>query len=96
MKQRVFRYYTDPGHGWTRVSKEFLKKLLGSDWRLAFTHFSYERSDYVYLEEDEDTSRLVTHCRKAGIEPIFKPGSNCGNRLSRIRNYAFLSHIEVS
>ena len=88
MKTRTFLVYSDPGHAWVKVPKAFLHRLLGLYWRMHFTPFSYERGDYAYLEEDCDASRLVKLCRDNGITPVFKEGSTCANRQSRIRSYA--------
>jgi hypothetical protein len=91
MKTRTFLVYSDPGHAWVKVPKPFLARILGSTWRQAFTSCSYERGVHAYLEEDEDAARLITHCRAAGIEPVFKEGSTCAKRYSRIRNYSRIS-----
>lgn len=91
MKSRTFRFYSDPGHGWVRVEKAFLIKIIGDDWRKVFTPFSYERGDFVYLEEDEDAARFMNWCRASGIEPVIKPASTgVATRYSRIRNYQSL------
>jgi len=56
-------YYSDPAHGWFRVR------------RAALTHFgvadkvstcSYERGEYVYLEEDCDGPVLIRAAEAAG------------------------------
>jgi hypothetical protein len=92
MTSRTFRVYSDPGHAWIKVSKAFLERIIGKDWRKVFTPFSYERGDYVYLEEDEDASRFVNWCRANSIEPIFKDASTgAATKRSRIRTYAPLS-----
>ena len=71
--------------------KAFLIKIIGDDWRKVFTPFSYERGDFVYLEEDEDAARFVNWCRASGIEPVIKPASTgVATRYSRIRNYQSL------
>jgi hypothetical protein len=92
MTTRTFRFYSDPGHGWVRVEKAFLLQIIGDNWRDTFTQFSYERGDYVYLEEDADAARFTHWCRASGIEPVFKSASpGIANRYSRIRNYLPLS-----
>ena len=88
MTTRIFRVYSDPGHAWVKVSKAFLATLIGRDWRQTFTPFSYERGEYVYLEEDKDAARLVHWCRANSIEPVFKEASTgAATKYSRIRNY---------
>lgn len=89
MTTRSFPVYSDPGHAWVKVSKTFLTRLLGTAWRQTFTPYSYERGDYVYLEEDDDAARLITACRSAGIEPRFTDGSTSSTE-SRIRSYPSL------
>lgn len=91
MKTRTFPVYSDPGHAWVKVSKAFLARIIGPQWRSVFTPFSYERGDYVYLEEDVDAGRLVHWCKSNGITPVFKEGSTCAARYSRIRGYSVLS-----
>jgi hypothetical protein len=93
MKTRTFPVYSDPGHAWVKVPIAFLTEVVGLQWRKHFTCFSYERGAYVYLEEDQDAPRFVKQCRAAGIEPVFKEGSSCASRYSRIRNYAQLAPI---
>lgn len=87
MKRRTFYVYSDPGHSWVKVPKSFLEVHLGTHWRKVFTSFSYERGDYVYLEEDCDAFTFSKRIRDAGIEPIYKEGSSCSSKYSRIRNY---------
>lgn len=90
MKSRTFRVYSDPGHAWVKVPKAFLSQIIGTNWRSVFTSFSYERGEYVYLEEDEDAARFISRCHAAGIEPVLKDAST-GTKYSRIRNYRSLS-----
>lgn len=92
MKTRTFPVYSDPGHAWIRVPIDFLVRTIGPDWRKAFTSFSYERGQYVYLEEDEDARRFMDLSCAAGIKLLLKPASTgVANRYSRIRNYAPLA-----
>ncbi|MGA1713014.1 MAG: hypothetical protein ACO4CS_17155 [bacterium] len=92
-KTRSFQVYEDPGHAWVKVPKKFLRQIIGENWRSVFTHFSYERNEYVYLEEDEDVSRFRRWCIAYGIRPILKPPTSDCNRSSRIRNYSRLQPI---
>jgi hypothetical protein len=91
MKTRTFPVYSDPGHAWVKVHIPFLVRIIGPGWRKHFTSFSYQRGAYVYLEEDQDARTLIDWCRAAGITPVFKEGSSCSTRYSRIRNYAQLA-----
>lgn len=90
---RTFQVYSDPGHAWVKVPKAFLAKVIGPHWRSIFTPFSYERGDYVYLEEDVDAGRFSNWCKANGIEPVFKERKS-SNRYSRIRGYEALYPIE--
>jgi hypothetical protein len=88
MPSRTFHVHSDPGHAWVKVPKSFLLQIIGDNWRDTFTPFSYERGDYVYLEEDDDAARFVHWCRASGIEPVFKPArTGASSRYSRIRTY---------
>jgi hypothetical protein len=51
MKNKVFKFYSDPGHGWLAVKRKLLKDLGILD---KVTWHSYERGKTVYLEEDVD------------------------------------------
>ena len=87
-----FDFYSDPGHGWLKVSKEVLKKYIGKDWRKIFSSFSYEKGKYVYLEEDSDVSRFKNWMEAGGqtVEIRQRPQTNSR---SRIRNYSILRAI---
>lgn len=91
MKTRTFPVYADPGHAWVKVKKTFLERIVGPQWRKQFTCFSYERGDYVYLEEDQDACLLVIACRNAGIDPVWRHSHS--DRPSRIRSYAPLAPL---
>ena len=79
-----FEVYTDPGHGWVKVKISLLEKLGIAE---QITSYSYMRGEYAYLEEDLDATTFRQAMREAGIPVEFKI-YRCGNRLSRIRNYA--------
>ena len=48
---RKFEFFSDNGHGWLKVPKKLILELGIAD---KISHYSYERSAYVYLEEDCD------------------------------------------
>jgi len=52
--KKVFTLYVDKGHAWAKVPREMLVQL-GID----ITRGSYQRGDYVYLEEDGDLDTFV-------------------------------------
>ena len=67
---KVFDFYADAGHGWCKVSKQLLNELNIAD---KITHYSYQRNDYAYLEEDCDLSTFYNAYKdKYGIEPRFR------------------------
>jgi hypothetical protein len=81
--QNVYRSYSDPGHGWVRVPIAVLKTLGIAD---KVTHYSYQRGDYAYLEEDCDMSLFIKAFNELnGRDPVFKHHS--GNNYSKIRGY---------
>jgi len=51
MKNKTFRFYNDPGHGWLAVKRKFLIELGILE---KITSYSYQRGNTVYLEEDLD------------------------------------------
>ena len=75
------RVFSDEQHGWIRVKRDLLNRYsVASD----ITKFSYERGEWVYLEEDQDATTFFNAVNKAGdrIEQ-----SVTHSRLSSIRNY---------
>jgi hypothetical protein len=84
MENKTYLFYTDPGHGWLKVPRADLGDL-GIESQI--TRCSYERGDFVYLEEDCDVATFFTAFNeKFGHYPKNKEGSHT-NRQSRIRNY---------
>ncbi len=77
-----FNVYSDPQHGWCKVKRSLLVKLcIDND----ISSFSYERGEYVYLEEDRDMNIFITAMNNESIKFSFNELN--GNRSSRIRNY---------
>lgn len=58
--------YTDSGHGWGAVKRTLLESLGIAD---KVSHYSYQRGQTVYLEEDCDLSLLVAEFKARGIQP---------------------------
>jgi hypothetical protein len=56
-------YYADPAHGWFRVRRAALTKFGVAD---KVSTCSYERGEYVYLEEDCDGPVLIRAAEAAG------------------------------
>ena len=86
MAKKNYNKYEDPGHGWLKVTRKELVRLGILD---KITGFSYQRGDFVYLEEDCDLSTFLDAKEKIdGLsysEIIIK--SQHTNNESRIRNY---------
>jgi hypothetical protein len=86
MKTKKIDVYTDPGHGWAKVPKTFLLKILGDKPSSTISHFSYQTIDTVFLEEDNDLSWFVRACQEAGY--VLKFVDHHTNKSSTIREYA--------
>ena len=86
-KVRKFGFYSDPSHGWMKVSLKELQELGLID---KISPYSYAKDDSVYLEEDSDATKFLNALEK-------KTGTKIGNehfvehttdRSSKIRGYA--------
>jgi len=75
---KTYTLYSDPGHGWLKVAR---KELIALDLMDKIT-CSYQRKDFVYLEEDNDASLFLDALKK---QPKIK--RNYTNKVSKIRNY---------
>jgi len=54
---RNYIFYEDGAHGWLRVDRDELIEL---NIQAKITGYSYQKDDFVYLEEDQD---LTTFCK---------------------------------
>ncbi len=81
-------YYQDAGHGWMKVKREFIV-FLGIE--NSISAFSYQREDYVYLEEDCDAEKLLKAMEEKNIKYSLKPYRT--NNSSKIRRYECYSKI---
>ena len=77
-----FDFFSDSGHGWLRVRKDFLIRL---GIEKLITPYSYMRGDYAYLEEDCDYGTFYNKMKELGLD--FKPKYHSTDNRSRIRNY---------
>lgn len=92
MKESVkLLHYVDPGHSWLRVSHKMLKKLGIAD---KISSFSYQRTEYAYLEEDVDMTTFMQAMESRGQRVTFVTRST--NRQCRIRNYDHYDFIVKS
>jgi len=81
--QKVFNFFSDPGHGWMAVKKQQLVEL---GIAAQITPCSHQRGDTAYLEEDCDASLFFeVFIKKTGERPVLK--NHFSNRSSKIRNY---------
>jgi hypothetical protein len=76
------KFYSDPGHGWGAVKRKVLDELGIAD---QITHFSYQKGQTVYLEEDSDLPALVTKLALNGVTVEYEQHST--GRRSPIRSY---------
>lgn len=54
--KKIFKFYTDPGHGWLAVKVADVLRLGMS--AKDFSSYSYTRGSTLYLEEDGDASKF--------------------------------------
>lgn len=74
--------YSDPGHAWGKVKRMVLHNLgIAND----ITPYSYQRGEYVYLEEDCDLTTLCMALNQRNTRVKFVEKRT--DRDSRIRSY---------
>ena len=76
------KFYSDPGHGWGAVKRRVIDELGIAD---KITHFSFQKGQTVYLEEDSDLPALVTKLALNGVVVEYEQHST--DRRSPIRSY---------
>lgn len=79
---KIYDFYADSGHGWLKVPRAEVEQLGILN---KISHFSYQRGEYVYLEEDCDASAFVMALNAKGIK--FASRGHHTNRQSKIRSY---------
>ena len=81
----TYDVYEDPGHGWVKVHRKELIDLGIAD---QISPYSYQRGEFVYLEEDRDASIFAAakQKQKPGIKLKFREYHT--DRQSKIRGYA--------
>jgi hypothetical protein len=77
-----FDCYADPQHGWLKVKRILLIQLKIEH---KITSCSYQRGDWVYLEEDVDAGTFIEAFKATGKTVEFR--AHHTNRSSRLRNY---------
>ena len=81
-KSLKIHFYADPGHGWAKVKRSLLKELGIED---KISSYSYQKGEFVYLEEDCDQYLFWKTMKDQGREVEYIQ-HHC-NGSSSIRNY---------
>jgi hypothetical protein len=83
VKKRVYHFYSDSGHGWLKVPFKDLVKLNIAN---KISSYSYEKGEFIYLEEDGDLSTFIkAHGNDWKDKLVIKEHHT--NRRSKIRSY---------
>jgi len=83
MMRDKFDFYSDPAHGWLKVT---MRELLDLGIADKITGYSYMKGENVYLEEDSDlTTFFEAYESKYNKKPQFIEHNT--DKSSRIRNY---------
>lgn len=77
-----FDRYIDPGHSWVKVSRKLCQKLNILPF---ISSYSYERGEYIYLEEDCDFGTFFDAMQRVDSVVELKP--HYSNKSSKIRSY---------
>ena len=93
MKTLSFDVYNDPAHGWIKVRRNTAKRLMDIDF-VRLSSFSYQRGEWLYLEEDCDATLFISCLKSQNITPMFR--IHHSNKYSRIRTYDRLAHYMYS
>lgn len=90
-KDKIYKAYSDDGHGWMAVKKSELVELGIAE---KITSCSYVKGQTVYLEEDCDVSTFFKAFEaKFGLPPRHKTVRHDGS--SPIRNFFRYKHEVV-
>lgn len=65
MNEVTRTFYSDPGHGWLKVSYDELSQL---GIQMAISSYSYREGNDVFLEEDCDFGRYIRAMNERGID----------------------------
>lgn len=86
MQRITINIYSDPSHGWAKVSIDNLKRL---NLLNNISSYSYINNNHVYLEEDCDLSLLIKRLEELNIR--YKFNNHYANKSSKIRRYEYYS-----
>lgn len=82
-KNKVYKVYSDPGHGWMGVK---LSDLVTLGLTQKISHYSYIKGQTAYLEEDSDVTKFCNAFKvKFGFFPAIEVHHSDKN--SPIRSY---------
>lgn len=83
---RKYDFYSDPGHGWLKVERKELVEL-GIENQIS--GYSYQKGDFVYLEEDGDASKFMDAWEKKHDAKLMNSQItyHIADRASKIRSY---------
>ena len=76
-------FIQDSGHGWLKVPRKLLHEL---NIEHKISRYSYQRADFVYLEEDCDYSTFQAAMNQAG-RPFTCRDRVAREKRSKIRSY---------
>lgn len=83
--------YSDPGHAWAKVKRIVLHNLgIAND----ISSYSYQRGEYVYLEEDCDLTTLCMALNQRNTRVKFVEKRT--DRDSRIRSYERYKPLNIA
>lgn len=82
MSKRIFKFYSDPSHGWLAVKT---KELVDLGIANKISSFSYKRGQTSYLEEDCDAGIFLKMLDSLGVEYEFDERHT--NKRHPIRSY---------
>lgn len=78
-----FNFFSDPSHGWLKVPRTLLIKLGITN---QITQYSYQKKEFVYLEEDQDLTLFLQTMKKSNLNfQILNMKQS--NKSSKIRLY---------
>jgi hypothetical protein len=94
MKKVTLTFYSDPYSGWLKTPVEFLR-ILGIAHKI--TSFSYQKGDFVYLDEETDMARFIGAAEAAGwgVEVKSRRPAQGKSRIRRFYQYLYPMYDEV-
>ena len=82
----ILTYFQDPGHGWLRIKRQEAQRILGESFSQITPH-SYQKGDWIYLEEDQDAHLLIQAIKDQKLELIYTIREQHCNNESTIRHF---------